>query len=377
MMEEEDVTEKKLRDSLKRKQQKKKVRTIITWVIVLLILAFGVFLYAFYQKEGRLPWKEKAAAASTVKEVEAKVYENTYTTTIDLSGYVEAYQTQTLIFRSTGTITDVNVKEGDTVTKGESLASMDDTSQQYAIADLEAQIDKAKMNGSTRDLELLQMQLKTAENKLSYTKLYPNFDGIVASSSIHEGDYYEAGDKAMTVIDRSKLKATVEIDEIDMQYVHLGMTASLTFDSLPGQILQAEVTYIPTLGEYTSQGIGVKNVELTIENPPEALAPGYTFSGTISAEGETKLTLLPQSAVTTSRGTSKVTKKLEDGTKQTIVVTVKYLGEGICQLLTGDLKVGDTVIVRKTDTSASALTQMTTQQQEPPKDGGGGPGGMR
>jgi hypothetical protein len=32
-------------------------------------------------------------------------------------------------------------------------------------------------------------------------------------------------------------------------------------------------------------------------------------------------------------------------------VTVKYLGEGISQLISGDIKVGDTVVTRRTDTS--------------------------
>ena len=32
-------------------------------------------------------------------------------------------------------------------------------------------------------------------------------------------------------------------------------------------------------------------------------------------------------------------------------MTVKYLGEGISQLLSGDLKAGDTVVTRRTDTS--------------------------
>lgn len=314
---------------------------------------------------------EEKAATSAVKEVETKVYENTFTTTIDLSGYVEAYQSQTLIFRSTGTITEVSVNEGDTVKKGQCLAKMDDTTQQYAVADYEAQIEKAKVNGSTRDLELLQLQLKSAQNKLDYTRLYAGFDGIVASNDISVGDYYEAGDDAMKVIDRSKLKATVEIDEIDMQYIHLGMKAQLTFDAMPEHPLEAVVSYIPTLGKYTSQGIGVKAVRLTIEDPPEALAPGYTFEGIIQAEGETKLTLLPQSAVTTSRGTSTVVKKMEDGSKQKVIVTVKYLGEGICQLLTGEVKVGDTLIVRKTDITASVLTKMQDGGGGMPPDGGG------
>ncbi|MDY0303145.1 MAG: efflux transporter periplasmic adaptor subunit, partial [Sphaerochaeta sp.] len=93
------------------------------------------------------------------------------------------------------------------------------------------------------------------------------------------------------------------------------------------------------------------DVELKIPNPPSTIAPGYTFEGSITIEGETKILLVPQSAITTTRGSSSVTKKNSDGTTTRVTVTVKYLGEGMSQLLSGDVKVGDTLIVRRTDTS--------------------------
>jgi hypothetical protein len=86
--------------------------------------------------------------------------------------------------------------------------------------------------------------------------------------------------------------------------------------------------------------------------------------------------LIPQSAVTTRRGISTVEKKLSDGTSQTVTITVKYLGEGICQVLGGDLKVGDTVLVRKSvlpsDAASSMMLSVGGGNDEPPR--GGGPG---
>lgn len=352
-------TENQVRSQLRKKMRKRRIKRTITWVLVIALLVSSYLTYSFYKENGYLPWNEKKAPVSTIREVEAKVYENFYTTTIDLSGHVEPNDTQSVILRSTGTITKVSVKEGDAVKKGDSLVAIDNTNAQYAVAKLKADIETAQLNGSQRDLELLNLQLKNAMNNLDYTQAYASFDGVVADVAVSEGDYFDAGKTAMTIIDRSKLKATVEIDEIDMQYVKVGQTASLVFDSLPGETLQGVVTYIPMLGRYTSQGIGVMDVEVTIDNPPKNLAPGFTFDGTIVVEGQVSLTLLPQSAVTTSRGTSTVLKKLDDGTTEKVTVTVKYLGEGICQLLTGDLNVGDTLVIRKTDTSASAFAAMT------------------
>lgn len=358
-------TEHQVRNQLRKKVRRQRIKRVVTTVVVLALIALALYLYSFYKTNSRFPWAQAKAPVTAVKEVEAKVYENTFTTTIDLSGYVEPNDTQKVILRATGTVTKVYVKEGDVVKKGDVLIAIDDTTQQYNVANLKAELEQLEVTGSERDIELAKLKLQSAMNSLDYTKAYANFDGVVAEVNVSEGDYFDAGSSAMTIIDRSSLKATVEIDEIDMQYVKLGQKAILYFDSYPESSIEADVTYIPMLGRYTNQGIGVMDVQLTIPDPPQSIAPGYTFEGSISSEGETKLVLLPQSAVTTTRGSSTVTKKLADGSTVSVPVTVKYLGEGISQLLSGDLKVGDTLLVKRTDTSAGALAGF----------GGGSPGG--
>ncbi len=373
-MQEKDTavnTENEIRNQLRKKLRRKQVKRVATTLLILGLIVLGLFLYTFYEKQGRMPWTGEKAPVTSIKEEEVKVYENTFTSTIDLSGYVEPNDTQKVFLRATGTVTAVYVEEGQMVHKGDVLLAIDDTTQNYEVARLEAELEKVKLTGSERDVELTELQLKSARNKLDYTKAYANFDGVVAEVTVSTGDYFEAGSTAMTIIDRSSLKATVEIDEIDMQYVVVGQQATLYFDSYSLDAVPAVVQYIPMLGRYTSQGIGVMDVELTISDPPLSIAPGYTFEGTIASEGQTKLVLLPQSAVTSNRGESYVTKKLDDGTTKRVQVTVKYLGEGISQLLSGDLAVGDTLIVRKTDTSASTFAAVSTG------NGGMGGGPMR
>ena len=364
-------TEDQVRGTLRRRMARKRVKKTIIWILVIAIVMGGYYLYDFYKKNSRLPWAAAKPAVSLYTTEEAKVYESTYNTTIDLSGYVAPFEEQKVKFRSTGAITGVYVKAGQLVKKGDLLVTIDDTNQQYVLANLESQIEQAKIEGSARSLKLLELQKKTAENNLDYTRSYANFDGVVASVDVSVGDYFEAGASAMTVIDRSKLKATVEIDEIDMQYVKLGQKAVLTFDSLPGQNVEAVVTYIPMIGRYTTQGIGVMDVKITIDDPPAGLAPGYTFEGRIDVEGEISMVLVPQAAVTTRRGTSTVEKKMPDGSTQTVTVSVKYLGEGLCQVLGGTLKVGDTVIVKKSTLPSDSVSNMMVSVDGPAPDGPG------
>lgn len=346
-------TETQVRSALKQKLRRKRIKRFFNYVIVIAIILLAAYTYQFYKSNGRLPFtKEATTRAESVRTNEAMVTETSYSQVIDLSGSVEAYQTQTVVFRSTGAVTGVYVKEGDHVKEGTLLATIDDTSQMYNVANIESKIEEALLSGSLRELELLKMQLVMAQNNLEYTKAYANFDGLVASVNINVGDYSEAGNKAMVIIDRSKLKATVEIDEIDIQDVEIGMEATLTFDALSDQPIEATVSYIPMIGRTTNQGIGVLDVELVIEEPPAQVYPGFTFAGSISIPFEGSMLIIPANAITTTRNVSSVNKKGPDGNAVRVPVTTKYLGEGMHQVLSGDLKAGDTLLVTSNNTSS-------------------------
>ena len=331
-MTESEKQEKRLRDAAKARKRKKRIKTLVTWLIIIAVVGGLIFYFNVVKKKQAEAIAQMQAQS---RQIETTVKESVYTQVIDLSGYVEAYDTQEAKFRSTGAVTGVFVEEGEHVKKNQLLATIDNTSQTMALQQIENNIAEAKLTGAKKNLELLELQKKNAENNLSYTELIANFDGVVAAVNVKENDYFEAGSSVMTIIDRSKLKATVEIDEIDMQYVEIGQKAILTFDSLPGQEIEAYVSYVPMLGRYTSQGIGVVDVELTIDNPPAALLPGYTFEGTIEVSGDVSMLLIPAASVSNGRGGVTTVQVKNNGNIETRAVKVKYLGEGMCQVISG------------------------------------------
>lgn len=317
-----------------RKRRRRKARAAIAIIILLVIIATAAFIITG-RKEPEMPVTERTAT------VEA----NTYTQVIDISGYVEPYDSQTLRFRSTGAVTAVYVEEGDHVEEGQLLASIDNTSQTASLQEIRNSIEEAELNGSERELELLRLRERAAEASLEFTDIVAPFTGEIASLDVSAGDYFEGGDEVITIVDRSRLKATVEVDEIDMQYVSLGQEAELVFESVPDMTVRAVVSYIPMLGRYTDQGIGVVDVELLIEDPPEGIMPGFTFEGTLENESERTMLLIPQSAITRERGGAEtVDVRRADGSSETVPIRTQYLGEGISEVLSGPLEPGDTLV---------------------------------
>ncbi len=353
-------TEERVKLSMKKRKQRMRRRRIINWTVLGVLVAGTAVTFVLYQNSGSWWWASKEApaeAAAAAAVAETTVQEITVSNTIDVSGSVEPFQIQEVVFRSTGAVTSVNVEEGDIVSKGDLLATIDDTSQRYEIANIENSIASAKLEGAANQLRLLEMQLELRKNNLEYTKAYANFDGVVASVALDEGDYAEAGTVVIILVDTSSLKATVEIDEIDMQSVVDGMDAVLSFDASPDTDVSAYVDYIPMLGRTTSQGIGVMDVELVIGDPPKGIAPGYTFAGTISSGVERTSLVIPTIAVTQNRnGDSVVRKKGADGTPTAVIVKVKYLGEGMSEVTGGDLKAGDVILTGDVSSSSSSTT---------------------
>lgn len=333
--------EKKIREAEARRKRKKRIKGIVGWLVVILIVALVLIWFLVMKKQSEEKIKQ---LQDSQKKSEYTLSLTEFDESIDISGHVEPLDIYDAKFRSTGVVTGVFVKEGDEVEEGTLLATIDDTQQEMNLKDIENQIAEAKINGSLRNLEILEMRKKNYENALEYTKLVAPFSGIVTSVGVKENDYFEAGKNVITLLDRSSLKATVEISETDIRNIFLGQKATLYFDSYPGKAVEAYVSYIPMMGKTSTSGSSVVEVEIQIDNPPKEILPSFTFSGVINVEGNEKMLIIPSSSLTTtSGGESTVQVKKDDLNTETRRVYVKYLGEGKCQVING-LEEGETIV---------------------------------
>ena len=110
---------------------KKKRTLIIVGVLVVLIAAGGVY-FATRQPTGQTGVSQFLANAQTVKVTRTNLM-----TSVDSSGSVIPATKLQLSFGSAGTVTDVKVKVGDQVKKGDVLASLDTTDLQTKVTQAE------------------------------------------------------------------------------------------------------------------------------------------------------------------------------------------------------------------------------------------------
>lgn len=222
------------------------------------------------------------------------------TVDVSASGNLAFSTQEDLAFEMAGTVQDIFVSEGQSITKGTVVATLDTANwerqlRSFEMALLSAKLslkqartalDDAKTSTSTSitgdvvvreccdddEIEMKEMQLEQAVMKLEDAQksldehlalspqIFAPFDGFVTKVNIEGGDEVMKGTVAMTITDPNRFEVDILVSETDIAQVTEGMKAEVTVDVL-SITLPAEVTYIAPTATISS---GVVNYKVTI-----------------------------------------------------------------------------------------------------------------
>lgn len=253
---------------------------------------------------------------------------------IEISGYIEAAESQTLQAPGEGIIEKVYVAPGDRVKKGAPLFELDCTVQEYNLAQQEFAIQQERINGPSKKLKLMEQQKDLLKKQIDDRKIHAKFDGSLAVFKIQEGQYAKAQDSFGTLINREYLKATVEVAESDASRLKIGERAELKFPAVPDAKVNAIVTAFPAAARITSRGAAVLDAEIRINNPPENILPGYSFSGFIVAGEDEEILTVSQNAIRYKEGKPFV-DIIRDKKTEEAEVTVEPYVHGFVKITSG------------------------------------------
>ena len=219
--------------------------------------------------------------------VGATVHTNSGSITSPSSGKTENSSQSPVIPESTGKVSKIFAKNNQHVNKGDLLFEIDnDTLIQ----------NRDKTNLDIKDSALsLQSQLKQLED---YNITSP-IDGVVITKNSKAGDTINSGTSSSTVLmvvaDLSKMIFNMDIDELDIAKVQLGLKADITADALPNEKYVGEVTKIASEG-VSANGVTTYKVEITI-NEPKNLRPAMNVNANIVVNKKDDVIVVPISVV--------------------------------------------------------------------------------
>lgn len=148
----------------------------------------------------------------------------------NFSGVVKENATVSLSFRAAGQIAHIYVKEGQHVQKGQLLAQLDTKDYQLAVDNAKVQVKQMRdqvarlkplyendaLNANdyeqaTSRLEVLEIQLRNAENQLSYTRLTAPVEGFIQSVNFEEAEMVGVGTCVFDIVDDHRREVEINV----------------------------------------------------------------------------------------------------------------------------------------------------------------------
>lgn len=191
-------------------------------------------------------------------------------------GTIKGFREFDLKFATNGNIEYINFREGEKITQGDIIASLD---QKEALLKLEyAKLEADKQArlyelGSVLETKLKQAQLEyqSAKAELDKTNLVAVSDGYIGSVEVDKGSYVTPQDRIGSFVDFKDVYVEFGVIEKDVGKVREGQNVELTVDSFPDQIFKGKVDSISPIVEGRSRTVKAR---AKLSNPDGKLKPG-------------------------------------------------------------------------------------------------------
>ncbi len=185
-----------------------------------------------------------------------------------------------------GTVAAVHVREGSSVSKGQTLMTLGGDALENSIL-------------SARDsLRNAELSMDSTQNQLDNYTITSPIEGTVVDKQYKSGDTVESGKTLCTIYDLSYLEMTMDIDELDIGKVAVGQSVQITAEAAEGRTYTGVITKVSVLGT-TSGGVTSYPATVRIEET-EGLRPGMNVDAEIVLEQAENVLAVPVEAV--SRG---------------------------------------------------------------------------
>lgn len=240
--------------------------------------------------------------------------------TVSASGNLTGKDVANLKFKSSGKLSFLNVKVGDTVTAGDVIAGLDTQDlaiklqqAQNTLRDKQAAVDKIldDVKDHSSDETFTQKQTRTtaevardnaydsvkeAQRAFQDAVIVSPISGIVTQASpIPEQTV--SGDLIAQIVDSSSIYFDTDVDEADIGKIKIGMNCEITLDAYVDKVFRGHVAEIIPQTKTTSSGAIVVTVRISLDEASLTFVNGLSGEASIILDEVKNILTLPQEAV--------------------------------------------------------------------------------
>ncbi len=234
------------------------------------------------------------------------------------------------------------------------IASQQTEDQVYIVKQDEAtvKLDQALVDG--------------AKLNLSYTDIVSPVDGTVVSRSVTMGQTVAASFQTPTLFliatDLTQMQVDTNVSESDIGGIKDGNKSTFTVDAFPKRTFKGAVNQVRQSPQ-TVQNVVTYDVVVGVDNSDLALKPGMTTATRIIIDQRDDVIRLPSQALRFSPGGASAATQgqpqvwvLRDGQPVAMSVTIGLDDDSFTEIVKGELKPDDRVIVAEQRSADSSAT---------------------
>jgi RND family efflux transporter MFP subunit len=248
-------------------------------------------------------------------------------TEVRIAGSLTPIRRSMLTSRVSSTILELPVQVGDVVKAGDLLVRFDTEALASAVTARKAEIDalgaqialaevvlerntslgergaaseatrleaQANLMNLRAQLRSKQAEVADAERSLAYTELRAEFDGVVASRSVDQGQTVPLNTELMTIVDLDRMEVDAGVPTSRIPLVQLKQVVELSVEGFPGRTFAGEVTRISPTAVAGSRAV---RVFVAIDNNEGLLRGGMFTTGILKVDDQKNVIALPAASI--------------------------------------------------------------------------------
>ncbi len=278
------------------------------------------------------------------------------------SGVVVTRDELRLSFKVAGIVRSIGVREGEAVTRGQLLATLEleeidaEVEQARQLADKAARdqargqqlrdeglISQGEQERLRTEAEVSRARLRAAEFNRQYAVIIAPRDGVVLRKMVEEREFVVAGQEALLVGPRQGgYVVRAGLADRDVVKLRLGDSATVTLDAWPGQVITGQVSQVPGAADPAT---GLFEIEVTLQAEAVPLVTGLLARVRIepALAGGSTLSYVPIAAVIEAEGEHAAVYVAADGVARRREIRVAFIAPEAVALTAG-LAPGETVV---------------------------------
>ena len=195
-----------------------------------------------------------------------------------------AYQAErTLTALASGTVSAINVQEGDAVSKGDILIELtgDDLTE--------------SIQSASESLRSAEISMQNLQDTMSNYTITSPISGTIIEKDAKQGDALTSGSTLCVIYDLSYLEMVINVDELQIGALSVGQKVQLTADAVTDKTYVGTVTRVSMKGS-SSGGTTTYPITIRIDNT-DGLRPGMNANAEIVVAEANNALVVPNAAV--------------------------------------------------------------------------------